>query len=128
MRKVFILALLILVSQVRSLSAPVAAEWVARYNGPGNGEDRATALAVDTDGNVYVTGYSVGVGTSVDYATIKYDADGNPVWIARYNGLGNGEDIATALAVDADGNVYVTGRSAGVGTSFDYATIKYVQK
>ncbi len=99
--------------------------WVARYDGPGNSTDEATALAVDADGNVYVTGGSVGSGTDEDYATIKYDANGNTLWVARYDGPGSGTDVANALAVDAGGNVYVTGGSVGSGTDYDYATIKY---
>nr|MDQ2987388.1 SBBP repeat-containing protein [Armatimonadota bacterium] len=101
--------------------------WVARYNGPGNNDDSATALAVDGAGNVYVTGSSYGPGTFYDYATIKYDSNGNQVWLARYNGTGNGNDFASALTVDGAGNVYVTGGSQGVGPGPDYATIKYVQ-
>ena len=101
--------------------------WVARYNGPpGNDDDGAYALVVDNNsGNVYVTGYSTGNGTCNDYATIKYNPDGNQLWVARYNGPGNGSDTASALAVDSSGNVYVTGYSDGSGTGDDYATIKY---
>ena len=102
--------------------------WVRRYNGPGDSTDRAYAIAVDDSGNVYVTGRSIGDGTSEDYATIKYDSSGFEEWVERYNGPGNYWDWANAIAVDDSGYVYVTGESAGAGTYpdfFDYATIKY---
>jgi len=99
-------------------------QWVARYNGPGNDLDKATTIAIDSSGNVYVTGYSDGSGTSCDYATIKYNSSGVEQWIRRYNGTGN-SDVANALAVDGSGNVYVTGNSYGLGTYSDYATVKY---
>jgi uncharacterized delta-60 repeat protein len=100
-------------------------QWVARYNGPGNSYDRAYALAVDDSGDVYVTGSSVGSGTNHDYATVKYNSQGEEQWVARYNGPGNSYDRACALAVDNSGNVYVTGSSVGSGTNSDYATVKY---
>jgi len=99
--------------------------WVKRYNGPGNDEDRAWDLAIDNSSNVYVTGYSIGNGTSSDYTTIKYAPNGNQLWVKRYNGPGNSFDIARALAIDGSNNVYVTGYSYGNGTNYDYATIKY---
>ena len=89
-------------------------QWVARYNGPGNGYDTPVALALDALGNVYVTGSSLGSGTGNDYATIKYNNEGEEQWVARYNGPGNGEDLATSIAVDASVNAYVTGRSEGL--------------
>jgi len=99
--------------------------WIRRYNGPANDFDGAQAIALDGSGNVYVTGHSDGSGTRRDYATIKYDSNGTELWVRRYNGPGNGTDMAFDLAVDFSGNVYVTGVSGGSGTLGDYATIKY---
>jgi len=101
--------------------------WVARYNGPGNSHEYVHAIAMDSLGNVYVTGYSPGSGTSYDYATVKYAPDGTQLWVARYNGPGNSYDYGQAIAVDSSGNVYVTGWSIGISTYFDYATVKYSQ-
>ena len=109
------------------LYSQVDTAWVRRYDGPGNGIDCAFSLAVDGQGNVYVTGYSTGSTTSQDYATIKYNSAGVEQWVARYNEPGNNNDKAYSLAVDGQGNVYVTGYSTGSTTSYDYATIKYVQ-
>jgi uncharacterized delta-60 repeat protein len=101
--------------------------WVRRYNGPGNYIDEPYAIAVDDSGNVYVTGHSVGGNQpwEGDYATIKYHSNGDTAWVRRYNGPGNYDDWANAIAVDGSGNVYVTGQSVGVGTLNDYTTIKY---
>ncbi len=96
--------------------------WVARYNGSGNGIDEAKAIAVDSSGNVYVTGFSDANG-GTDYATIKYSQSGQEEWVARYRGPGN-EGQGNAIAVDAAGNVYVTGGIA-MCQNPAYATIKY---
>jgi hypothetical protein len=98
---------------------------VQRYDGPGNNSDIAFSIAVDADGNAYVTGQSAGTGTGYDYTTIKYNPSGDERWVQRYDGPGNGPDQAYSIAVDSDGNAYVTGQSVGIGTGWDYATIKY---
>jgi uncharacterized delta-60 repeat protein len=100
-------------------------KWVARYNGPSSNWDLANAIAVDNLGNVYVTGWSGGLGTGYDYATLKYDSSGVEQWAARYTRPGTGDDCGYALATDNTGNVYVTGWSEGANTGYDYATVKY---
>jgi uncharacterized delta-60 repeat protein len=103
--------------------------WGQRYNGTGNSQDQPFDLAVDNSGNVYVTGLSVGSGTSSDYLTIKYNASGVQQWVQRYNGpvTGAGQDVAYAIAVDNRGNVYITGVSdtSRVGATGNCVTIKY---
>ena len=99
--------------------------WSTTYNGPGSNSDGGNALAVDMNGHIYVAGYSSGVFTNWDYATIKYDGLGNEVWVALYIGPNSGSDAASDIALDEDGNVYVTGSSHQNGTNRDYATVKY---
>lgn len=97
--------------------------WEARYNGDGDNDDFATALAVDGEGNVYVTGSSKTAANASDYVTIKYDANGTMQWLARYDSpsaANQSYDAATALAIDDSGNVYVSGWSEN-----DFATVKY---
>ncbi len=101
-------------------------QWVARYNGPGNGDDAANVMAVDGSGNVYVAGRSEGLGTGSDYATIKYSSTGVEQWAARYEGSEN--DAANSLAVDGSGNVYVSGgsfRRGGRFGAYNFVTVKY---
>lgn len=98
---------------------------IIRYNSPGNGNDQANAIAIDSNDNVYVSGKSNGSGTGYDYLTVKYDKDGIYQWASRYNGPGNGNDQATVIAIDSNDDVYVSGKSNGSGTGNDYATVKY---
>jgi uncharacterized delta-60 repeat protein len=99
--------------------------WVQTYVGPGATEDDPISIAVDGEGNAYVTGQSKGVGSDFDYATIKYSANGNQLWVSRYDGPSSSADQPIKVLVDSVQNVYVTGASKGSGTNFDYATLKY---
>jgi uncharacterized delta-60 repeat protein len=98
--------------------------WTAFYNGPADDEDFPSSNAIDAAGNIYVVGYSVGVGTERDYCVVKYNPSGQQQWASRYDGP-DGWDEAFNVVVDNSGNVYITGNSAGIGTGDDYATIKY---
>ena len=100
--------------------------WVKRYNGPANGTDIARAMGLDSSGNVIVTGYSLNTASNFDYVTIKYSSGGTALWTNRYNGIGNGDDIAVALAVGTNDQVVITGYSTRASTGvYDYATLAY---
>lgn len=89
--------------------------------------DTASALAVDGEGNVFVTGQAGGSfsSVSVDYATLKYDTDGTLRWTKTFNGRGGNMDYATDIAVDASGAAYVTGGAYRRRSGTDFTTIKY---
>jgi hypothetical protein len=61
-------------------------------------------IALDGNGNVYVTGTADSVGIFV----AKFDSTGQRVWSAL---LGHAADDGQSIAVDGSGNVYVTGTS-----------------
>lgn len=85
--KTAIIILSIFSSLLGSLCAQVTEEWVARFNGWGNGIDVAHSITVDDFGNVYVAGQTMGNnGTDMDFATIKYNSSGVQQWVKRYNG------------------------------------------
>jgi len=89
-------------------------------------KDNAVArdVVIDRRDNVIVTGSS-GVGGSDDYYTAKYSGvDGRLLWEKRYNGLGDGFDVATGVAVDAGDDVVVTGGTSN-GAGVESYTIKY---
>jgi len=95
-------------------------QWVARFEGTAEEEDVATAIAVDSSGNSYVTGHSWD-GAQYSILTLKYDTNGNLLWEKRYTGLSSFVlDTATAIKLDSSGNVYVAGVSEGHGTLLKY--------
>ena len=90
--------------------------WVQRYNGPGNGFDSASAVAVRPGGaTVYVTGTSQAepVRAGLRHGGVQR-RDRRAAVGARYNGPANGNDAASSVAVSPDGSrVFVTGESRG---------------
>lgn len=103
--------------------------WMRTYNGTNAGDDEALSLAVGPNGDIYVTGYTEGDKSNLDFLTIKYDATGNQLWLNTYNyEMAYQDDQALAIAIDSIGNCYVTGMSDQSLTSaanYDYATVKY---
>ena len=100
-------------------------QWVVRYNAPAFYSDIAGHVSVDAEGNVYVSGTSLGSTSGSDIATVKYNKLGQLQWVKRYNSTANGNDLSQGLEIDLSGNVFVAGTSDSTGSLYDYVTIKY---
>jgi hypothetical protein len=100
--------------------------WTNLYPIPISRASVSTSISTDQANSVYVTGYSPGTNSGNDIVTIKYDPNGNQIWLQRYNGPGNGNDAGNAIAVDKNGNVYVTGYETLPGGGTGIVTIKYI--
>ena len=75
--------------------------------------DQARAVAVDSLGAVFITGYVTGrpgstVSASTDIVLSKYDANLNLI-TSTYAGSPSEYERATAIAIGHDGGVYVAG-------------------
>jgi hypothetical protein len=102
--------------------------WVNNYDGPASRIDWAKAIAIDSGGNVFVTGFSETGDFPIyfrEYATFGYSNSGELLWEQHYGGLDSWGNEPSAIAVDHAGNVFVTGYSSLSDGSWYYTTIKY---
>ncbi len=87
--------------------------WIRTYhNSSTNNNDYINDMSLDRFGNVTATGISGDSGELAwDIVTIKYNNNGDTLWINRYNPAHNSNDVPSAIASDKYGNSYVTGTS-----------------
>lgn len=100
-------------------------QWHDRYNGAGNGDDRAMSVCVDSSGNAAVCGYAAGVSSSNDWVTIGYSPAGARRFVTPRSSAGGNPDEAYSIVADPQGNYYVAGRLWFAGNVDDAAIIKY---
>ncbi|GAB3171684.1 SBBP repeat-containing protein [Telluribacter humicola] len=74
----------------------------------------STDLAVDKQGNAYITGYFQNFLNNFDVFITKYNSQGDHQW-SQWAGL-TSKDEAYGIAVDGDGNVFITGVFSGMIT------------
>jgi hypothetical protein len=119
-------------------SKPLVIDPVLSYSTylGGSGGDTASAVAVDADGNAYVTGNTSSIDFPIEKAlqpanaseggtdvfVTKLSPDGSSLVYSTYLG-GWGGDFGRSIAVDSSGNAYVTGRT----TSRDFPTLNAFQ-
>jgi len=102
----------------------------------GSGDDQGSAIALDTSGNIYVTGQTSSVdfpmanaiqnynGGAVDAFVAKINATGSALVYSTYLG-GSGSDWGAGIAADSSGSAYVTGSTISydfpVNSSFQFS-------
>ena len=96
--------------------------WTATHDA-NNFDDVAADIALDNNGNIYVTGGSQVSTTDWNYTTIKYNSSGTLLWSQQYD-YANLRDVAVNIEVEGN-NVIVTGASANTPQEWDYATVHY---
>lgn len=101
--------------------------WDYTYQSATNGYDEAKKVYVNSNFEIFASGYSNITGNNDDYLTIKLDTIGTELWQTRFNGPASTSDQMVDFRVDPVGNIFVTGSSVGSGTNRDFSTIKYCQ-
>ncbi len=136
---IFLIVLILVLVMDISFSVPIAAAWkvnstaesedafIMKFDTDGNKQwtqhhgtqtcDSSSSIAVDADGNMYITGGTAGNldgNESAGYFDIfvtKYDFAGNRIWTEL---LGTPDwESGSGIALDAKANVYIVGSTYG---------------
>ena len=85
--------------------------WDRRYANTAGSDDILKDMAIDSIGNVYVTGWeTANFSTNYNFMTVSYDSSG----VFRYEliwseSVGVGPDYGKKIRLDANGNIYIAG-------------------
>lgn len=104
----------------------------AKTSASNTGNEKATAVAVDGDGNCYVVVQFVATliigndtltnnGSGGDLCLIKYDTAGNILWMKQIKS--SSLDVVLGMTVDGLGNSFITGNYSGDSLTFDNTSI-----
>jgi hypothetical protein len=86
--------------------------------------DEVKDICTDANGNVYITGNTVSAtNNSIDVLVIKYDAQGNQIWVEEYHTFG--VDKGKCIATDKLNNIYVAGFTESANDEENTLLLKY---
>jgi len=93
------------------------------YSYVSSSNDEVNDMIINNAGDVYLTGKSIDSTGKFDYATLKYNINGNLIWSKRYASPSNANDVAVSVfQYNNFSELAVTGFA---DTTVDYTTIKY---
>ncbi|MBD3228068.1 MAG: hypothetical protein GF329_07750 [Candidatus Lokiarchaeota archaeon] len=87
--------------------------------------DRGLGIALDSVGNIYVTGETESYGAGVsDIVVVKFYPNGTVIWNVSWGD--SNYEYGYDIALDAEGNVYVTGSTSSYGEGLsNIAVVKF---
>ena len=94
---------------VRKYDTTANTVWTWTYGGDSNERDLAHGIAVDSEGNTYLTGYVWDDVENYNIWVASLDSDGSERWSYTFDHEA-GADFAYAIACDEYGNSYVVGQ------------------
>ena len=104
---------------VAKLNSSGVVQWV--YAAGGTGRDRGRKIALDSSGNIYVTGYywstvdfgggNVTSNGNWDAFLLKLNSSGTFQWVKSYGS--NYNDLGRDVAIDSNDNIYMLGNYRG---------------
>jgi hypothetical protein len=98
--------------------------WSYIYADPAGGLDIPSDIALDDQGNVFVTGVRQGATTLADYCTLALNNSGTLLWSQFYD-YANSYELAAKIVVNSDGDCIVTGGSGNSWTDGDFCSVWY---
>ncbi|MBA7557967.1 hypothetical protein ES705_50752 [subsurface metagenome] len=87
---------------------PVKFEWV-RYWSSSSDHDRCFGSFMDSDDNIYLTGYQNFGSGDLRLVLVKYDKDGNLLFTSNWGTSGNDQHTGYDVVLDSLGNIYCAG-------------------
>ena len=90
-------------------------QWIKNFGTPK--DDYSNGIAIDSTGNIYITGYTKGdfdndsITTNPDIILLKFDSSGTKLWHKQIST--SSDDRGNGIAIDNLNNIYITGYSKG---------------
>ncbi|HQP92966.1 MAG TPA: hypothetical protein PK570_03290, partial [Thermoanaerobaculia bacterium] len=104
-------------------------QWDRIWDGPTHMDEEISGMVVGNTGTVYLTGSTLRADYRSDAVTVRYDAAGNLIWSAIYDGPSGGSDYGRSVVLGKSARPVVAVQSAQTSQDVlpaDLVVIRYL--